>query len=93
MNVTPENILYNDLIGLSAKVIASRDPSLVGMSGTVIDETAGMLILSKAGSGCRKAVPKSISRFSFSIPEEVIVEGSEIAMSPEERLKRLQRRH
>ncbi|MEN3057628.1 MAG: ribonuclease P protein subunit, partial [Candidatus Methanosuratincola petrocarbonis] len=69
------------------------DPSLLGVSGTVVDETANMLVVSDAGSARRKMIPKMASRFSFFIPEEVVVEGREIALSPEERLKRLQRRH
>ncbi|MBC7120759.1 MAG: ribonuclease P protein subunit [Candidatus Methanosuratus sp.] len=91
MIVTPENIIYNELIGLRVKVIGSSDQSQQSLSGTVVDETANMLVISTQGSA-RKMIPKAISRFSFSIPEEVIVEGREIAMSPEERLKRLQRR-
>lgn len=93
MNVMPENIIYNELIGLRVSVVGSTDPSLLGVSGIVVDETANMLVVSTAGSACRKMIPKMVSRFSFFIPEEVVVEGSEIAMSPEERLKRLQRRH
>ncbi len=92
MNVMPDNIIYNELIGLRVSVIGSKDPSLTGVSGTVVDETANMLVVSTTGSARRKMIPKMISRFSFLIPEEVVVEGSDIALSPEERLKRLQRR-
>ncbi|MDH7556178.1 MAG: ribonuclease P protein component 1 [Candidatus Methanosuratincola sp.] len=93
MNVMPENIIYNELIGLKVSVVGSTDPSLLGVSGTVVDETANMLVVSVSGSSRRKMIPKMLSRFSFFIPEEVVVEGREIALSPEERLKRLQRRH
>ncbi|MEJ5292273.1 MAG: ribonuclease P protein subunit [Candidatus Methanosuratincola sp.] len=93
MNVTPENILYNELIGLRVSVVGSADPSLLGVSGTVVDETANMLVVSPTGTARRKMIPKMTSRFSFFIPEEIAVEGREIAFSPEERLKRLQRRH
>jgi len=92
MNVTPENILYNELIGLSVSVVGSADHSLLGISGTVVDETAKMLVVSPTGSAGRKMIPKKVSRFSFFIPEAVVVEGREIMLSPEERLKRLQRR-
>lgn len=93
MNVIPENILYNELIGLRVSVVGSTDPSQLGISGTVVDETEKMLVVSTTGSARRVMIPKMISRFSFFIPDEVVVEGREIALTPEERLKRLQRRH
>ncbi|MDI9644960.1 MAG: ribonuclease P protein subunit [Candidatus Verstraetearchaeota archaeon] len=95
MRVTPSNIIYNDLIGLRVNVLSSTDSTLVGVSGTVIDETANMLVVSQDGKSARKMIPKRISRFSFLLPEQeqVFVEGADISFSPEERLKRLQRRH
>jgi ribonuclease P protein subunit POP4 len=83
-------LIYHNLVGLRAKVIYSTDPTQVGMEGRVTDETSHMLtILGKGGS---RNVPKSISTFAFYLPEEAVVMGSEIALSPEDRLKRLQRR-
>lgn len=90
MLVNRSNLIYHNLVGLRAKVIASTDPTQVGMEGKVTDETSHMLaILAKGGS---RMVPKAISTFAFYIPEETVVMGSEIVLSPEDRLKRLQRR-
>lgn len=92
MRVAPSNILYNELIGLKVNVVSSTDKSLVGISGTVVDETANMLVVSPDSKPARKMITKRISRFSFYLPEQVVVEGSDIAYNPEERLKRVQRR-
>lgn len=90
MLVNSSNLIYHNLVGRRARIISSSDPTQVGMEGNVIDETAHTLtISSRLGN---RMVPKSISTFAFYLPEEAVVVGSEIALSPEERLKKLQRR-
>lgn len=89
-NVNPYNLLYTDLVGLKVRVASSTDPTQIGVTGTVVDETQRTLVVS---TGSReKAIPKVSSSFAFYLPGEVMVDGSSIAYSPEERLKRLQRR-
>ncbi len=90
MLVSVSNLIYHNLVGRRAKIISSTDPTQVGMEGSVIDETAHTLtIASHLG---RRVVPKSISTFAFYLPEEAVVVGSDITLSPEDRLKKLQRR-
>lgn len=90
MLVDSSNLIYHNLVGRRARILASSDPTQVGMEGKVIDETAHTLtILSPSGA---RVVPKGISRFAFFVPNETVVEGREIALSQEDRLKRLQRR-
>ncbi len=89
-SVNPSNLIYSNLVGLRVRVAASTDPTHVGVTGTVVDETAKTLIVS-AGSR-EKMIPKVSSSFAFYLPNEVMVDGNSIAFSPEERLKRLQRR-
>ncbi len=91
MRVSVSNILYNDLVGLRARIISSTDPTHLRVEGTVVDETARTLTLAVPGRGDR-VIPKMTSTFAFFAPEEIAVEGKEISFSPEERLKRLQRR-
>jgi len=88
--VNGSNLIYHNLVGRRARVITSTDPTQVGMEGKVIDETSHTLTIS-SGLGNR-IVPKAISTFAFYLPEEAVVKGSEIALSPEDRLKKLQRR-
>lgn len=90
MMLNASNLIYHNLVGLNVKITHSADPTQTGLEGIVIDETSQTLTLStRAGN---KIVPKLHSRFAFYLPSEVVVEGSDIMLSPEERLKRLQRR-
>lgn len=85
--ITAENITSHELIGLHAKVIESSNPQLVGLNGTVIDETKSMLKIDSV-SGV-KSVPKNISVLEFSINgSSATVSGSRIAKRPFDRLGR-----
>jgi ribonuclease P protein subunit POP4 len=90
MKVNPSNLLYHNLVGLEARVASSTDPTQIGVEGRVIDETAKTLLISTIDGD--KSIPKRISKFTFYIPNGVTIDGKTIAFSPEERLKRLQRR-
>ena len=90
MKVDSSNLIYHDLVGLDISVTSSTDVSQLGVNGKVVDETANMLIISTNKGD--KMIPKKNSSFLFYLPQEVSVDGSEIAFRPEDRLKRLQRR-
>ena len=90
MKVNTSNIFYHNLVGLEARVASSTDPTQIGVEGKVIDETTKTLLISTTDGD--KLIPKRISKFTFYIPNEVSIDGKTIAFSPEERLKRLQRR-
>jgi ribonuclease P protein subunit POP4 len=85
--ITPENILRHELVGLDVKVNKSSNKQLVGLKGRVVDETRNMLIIFNGEE--RKAVPKDISTFHFSLPNGTIVEvdGKMIVGRPENRVK------
>ncbi|MEM3364849.1 MAG: ribonuclease P protein subunit [Candidatus Methanomethyliaceae archaeon] len=90
MKVSSSNLIYHDLVGLSAKVVSSTDPTQIGLEGIVADETKNMLTFStKRGY---KKVSKKNSLFTFYIPQPVTIVGSMIAYDPAERLKRIVRR-
>ncbi len=89
-SVNPHNLIYSNLVGLKVRIAASTDPTHVGVTGIVVDETARTLVVSAGGR--EKVIPKVSSSFAFHLPGEVLVDGNSIAFSPEERLKRLQRR-
>ncbi|NYT00872.1 MAG: ribonuclease P protein component 1 [Methanocellales archaeon] len=83
MNITPTNLIYHELIGLFAEVVASTNSSLVGIKGKVVDETRNMLVIED------KKIPKECSTFAFSIPNnKVKVDGVLLVSRPEDRMKR-----
>jgi len=89
MRITPKNILRHELIGLYVRVLRSKNRSLEGIEGRVIDETMKTLII-ETETGRRVMVPKSVCEFVFTLPDgtEVLVVGSCIVGRPEDRLKR-----
>ena len=88
MPITKRNLLRHELIGLKARVENSSDLTLLGIHGTVIDETRDMLVIEQAGG--TKSVLKASSKFMFTLPggEEVEVEGAKLVGRPEERVRR-----
>ena len=81
-------LAQNDLIGLTAKVIRGSDPSLEGLTGTIIDETMKTLELDVRGHII--TLDKKSVVLSVGFPEgQMQIKGSDIIQRPEERLKKL----
>lgn len=92
INISPQNILRHELIGLNVKVVRATGKSLSGATGVVIDETRNMLTIR---SRRRKImVPKDIATFRFFLPNgvRVDVDGERLVAKPENRLKTKVRR-
>ena len=90
--ITPQNILRHELIGLSVKVVRARNSAVRGFRGVVVDETRNMLTLT---SKRRKImIPKNIATFQFNLPGgvRVHVDGERLVAKPENRLKTRVRR-
>ncbi len=87
MNITPQNILRHELIGLTVRVTRASNSALKGVNGVVIDETRNMLTINtKTG---KIMVPKNIATFRFNLGEgtRVDVDGERLVARPENRLK------
>jgi len=84
------NLIYNNLVGLRARILSASDPTQVGIEGRVVDETSRTLTISTING--EKMIQKNHTRFSFYLPQELVVDGDAIAKSPEERLRMLRRR-
>ncbi|WP_421910021.1 ribonuclease P protein component 1 [Methanolacinia petrolearia] len=84
--ITPGNVCRHELIGLKAAVERSTNPSQVGISGIVADETKNMLVIF---SGDRlKAVQKKGAVFRMHLPDDTLVrvDGSVLVAQPEKRI-------
>ena len=90
--ITPQNIIRHELIGLTLKVVRARNSAIKGIRGVVIDETRNMLTIS-AGRG-KVMVPKNIATFRFNLPGGILVDvdGERLVARPENRLKTKVRR-
>ena len=90
MKRKPQNIIFHELIGLRVEVVSHSDPSLIGIKGTIVDETRNTLII-KTPRGERKRILKLYGVFKLYLDDgvEVVIDGSSILGRPEERLKRI----
>lgn len=92
MEITPNNIIHNELFGLYVSVEKSTSNSVLGLSGKIIDESRNMLMI-ETTNGVKK-LPKSSSTFKFALPsgENVTVDGRLLVSRPEDRIKKRLRR-
>lgn len=79
----------DELIGRDARVAESTDKGLVGLEGTVIDETLRTLTLRKA-DGREVRVGKRGQVFEVATPKgPVRLDGAAIEFRPEDRTKKV----
>jgi ribonuclease P protein subunit POP4 len=93
VKVTLNNLVRQELVGMSAHIVDSRDPSLTCRTGTIVDETRETFRL--ATTNREITVPKNICVFGLRLPsgELVHVDGHLLTGRPEDRLKKTFRRH
>ncbi|MEM1586254.1 MAG: ribonuclease P protein subunit [Candidatus Bathyarchaeia archaeon] len=90
----PRCILQDEFIGLKVKVVKCTNPSCVGLSGTVIDETRNTFrVLCRDGK--EKTLIKENCVLHFTLPDKTIVEidGKVLVGRPEDRVKKVIRRY
>jgi ribonuclease P protein subunit POP4 len=88
--ITRKNLLYSTFIGLQVEIANSSQHGLVGMRGTVVDETKNLIVIRKQ-DGKEAKIPKISSTFRFTLDsgEKMEVEGRRIAFRPHERPKKV----
>jgi ribonuclease P protein subunit POP4 len=83
----PENILRHELIGLSCKVISSKNKSQIGIEGEIIDETMKTLVIETPKG--RKRIEKKGTIFEITLNDKKIyIDGNYIYGRPEDRIKK-----
>jgi len=88
--ITPSNILSHELIGLHATIVNSPQPTVVGMSGTIIFETKNMLTL-KTTVGPKTISKLAAERMKIRLSHNTCVcfiRGSSLIGRPEDRVLR-----
>jgi|YelNatPaOPRAMG01_1025707.scaffolds.fasta_scaffold00360_35 RNase P/RNase MRP subunit p29 len=81
------NPYLTDVIGANLKILEHSDPSLVNVTGTVVDESKNTLLID-TGNG-RKVIPKSRSKVTL---DGFKVDLYEIRIRPEDKIKKMRRR-
>jgi len=83
--ITAANICRHELVGLEACVSGSKNPSQVGIAGTIVGETMQMISLRSDGRILH--VAKKTATFDLRLPDDtrIRVDGSVLVMRPEKR--------
>jgi len=86
---SPENVFVHEIIGLGARIVESTDPTLVGVSGTIVFETKNMISIrtDSAVKQIAKRVAKKIEIITHS--GVCFISGTSMIGRPEDRISRL----
>lgn len=88
MTVNPKNVLQHELIGLFAKIVESPDPTLQGMSGTIVYETKNMILI-RNNSVVRQAAKRAAKKIKLQTHSGAcFISGSALIGRPEDRIAR-----
>ncbi|MHA2314550.1 MAG: ribonuclease P protein component 1 [Candidatus Hermodarchaeia archaeon] len=84
----PKHLTIRPLIGLSAAVVQSTNPSLNKLTGHITDDTHGTLTL--FDGLLHRQIPKVTSTFKLVLPggETARIDGKSLLGHPAERLRR-----
>lgn len=82
--------IHMPFISRNIQVIDSDDPTLVGVSGQIIEETRRTIIVQTSKG--KKILPKNVINFTLDSEKEVI-EGFTVTQRPENRINRKYRRN
>ncbi len=76
--ITAENIASHELIGLRTEIVESSNPQIIGLNGTIIDETKSMITINTVNG--TKMISKSNNSWKFLIDDkDIVLNGSKIA--------------
>ncbi|MDP6641861.1 MAG: ribonuclease P protein subunit [Candidatus Nanoarchaeia archaeon] len=88
--MTIKDIIRHELIGLTIEITESKNNSLIGLKGKIIDETKNTLTL-ETKKGIKKII-KSQIKFKIKNNDQMIeIDGKLIVNRPEDRIKRIRK--
>lgn len=83
--ITTDNIASHELIGLRTEIVESTNSQIIGLNGTITDETKSMIIMDTVNG--TKKIAKSNNSWKFTIDEkEIVLNGSKIMKRPFDRI-------
>lgn len=83
--ITADNIISHEFIGLRTEIIESTNSQIIGLNGTITDETKSMITINTING--TKMIAKSNNSWKFSIDnKDVVLNGSKISKRPFDRI-------
>ena len=82
--------LKYEFIGLNVKIVDAKNKSLIGLEGSIVDETKNLLLIEDKGTV--KKILKDQATFLITINEKKYeIDGRLLVGRPEERLKKIKK--
>lgn len=86
--ISPENVLVHEIIGLGAKIVESTDPTLQGISGTIVFETKNTVSI-RTDSSVKQIAKKVAKKIEIKTDSGVcFISGSSMIGRAEDRVSR-----
>ena len=83
--ITAENIARHEFIGLETQIADSTNSQIIGLNGTIINETKSMFSLNTANGV--KQIPKGTNTWKFSLNnQKITIDGTKIQKRPFDRI-------
>nr|MDO8085558.1 ribonuclease P protein component 1 [Candidatus Sigynarchaeum springense] len=94
MPITPHNILFHELVGLHVSMYLPACQSLIGLEGTIVDETANLIVVRRPDGRIARVLKKH-NNFNIILPsgKSVLVPGDLIVGRPWDRIKNIGKKH
>ena len=78
----------DEFIGLQVKIKECNDPSWIGKTGLILDETKNTFLIEINSQ--KKKIAKKIATFEFDFKgNKIAIDGLKIAYRPEDRIKKV----
>jgi len=85
---SPENVLKHEIIGLGAKIVESTDPTLNGVSGSIVFETRNTISI-RTDSAVKQIAKRVAKKIEITTHSGVcFISGSSLIGRPEDRTSR-----
>jgi ribonuclease P protein subunit POP4 len=86
---SPENVLAHEIIGLDARVVESTDPTIMGVSGSIVFETKNTISI-MTDSSTKQIAKKAAKKIEIKTHSGAcFISGSSLIGRPEDRTSRL----
>jgi len=80
-------LVKGELIGKNTTIVKSTDPTWIGKSGKIVDETRNTFTIEIDGE--EKVIAKEIATFEFVVnSKKFTIEGSRLRYRPQDRIKK-----
>ena len=89
--ITPQNIIFHELIGLRVEIKESPDTTLINLVGKIVYETRNMLVI-KTNRGFKRISKQVADKIKLFLPSGAVcfIRGPCLIGRAEDRLLRLQ---